>query len=287
MRTVNSAWALEEQRLPPGGRVAVPGRGSPWVWDSGPGAGPPVVLLHGWTSTAALTWQMAAGPLAEHHRVIAPDLRCHGRGIRSRPPFRLEACADDVAGLIEVLGCGPCVVVGYSMGGPVAQLLWRRHPAHVRSLVLCATACTFAPRNLQATALAATALGLSVATATVPGILRSAGMRQMAGSFPRNGPRRTGWAAEEWAGADPAGLFGAGAALLRFDSSGWIGDVDVPTTVVVTEQDETVPPAQQRRLAASVAGARVLTVAGGHRSCVEQADRFVPALLEACDPAPS
>lgn len=276
---------LEEPLLPPGGRVLVPGRGSPWVWDSGPGAGPPVVLLHGWTSTAALTWQMSMGLLAQEHRVVAPDLRGHGRGIRSRRPFRLEACADDVAGLIEVLGCGPCVVVGYSMGGPVAQLLWRRHRELVGSLVLCATACSFAPRNLQATALAATALGLSVATATMPSVVRAAGMRQMAASFPRNGPRRTGFAAQEWAGADPAGLLGAGAALLRFDSSPWIGEIDVPSTVIVTEQDETVPPAQQHRLAAAIPGARVVPVAGGHRSCAEQADRFVPALLKACAPA--
>jgi 3-oxoadipate enol-lactonase len=271
-------------RLPPGRRVPVPGRGDPWVWDSGEGSGPPVVLLHGWTSTAALTWQMAMAPLAEHHRVIAPDLRGHGRGIRGRPPFRLEACADDVAGLIDVLGCGPCTVVGYSMGGPVAQLLWRRRPELVRSLVLCATATRFAPRTVQATALAATALGLSLATASVPTVLRTAGMRQVAASFPRNGERREGFAAREWAGADPAGLLGAGAALLRFDSSGWIGEVDVPTTVIVTELDETVPPAQQRRLAAAIPSARVITVRGGHRSCVEQPRRFVPALLDACRP---
>jgi 3-oxoadipate enol-lactonase len=242
-----------------------------------------VVLLHGWTSTAALTWHRAIGALAAGHRVKAPDLRGHGRGIRSRPPFRLEACADDIAGLIDVLGCGPCTIVGYSMGGPVAQLVWRRHPRAVSSLVLCATARSFAPRNVPSTALAVTALGLSLATATVPGPVRAAGMRRMVATFPRNGPRRPGWVAEEFAGADPSGLLGAGGALLRFDSSSWIGDVDVPTTVVLTELDETVPPYQQRRLADAVPGARVILVAGGHRCCVEEPELFVPALLEACD----
>ena len=77
--------------------------------------------------------------------MVAPDLRGHGRGIRSRRPFRLEDCADDLAALVEQLGCGPVVVVGYSMGGLVAQLLWRRHPDLVAGLVLCSTARVFLP----------------------------------------------------------------------------------------------------------------------------------------------
>jgi 3-oxoadipate enol-lactonase len=116
--------------MPPGGRVWVPGRGRPWVWDSGgpPGA-PTVVLLHGWMSTAALNWCRCVGPLAASMRVVAIDHRGHGRGIRSLRPFRLEDCADDVAALIGKLDVGPAVVAGYSMGGPLAQLSCaRRRP---------------------------------------------------------------------------------------------------------------------------------------------------------------
>ena len=49
---------------------------------------------------------------------MALDHRGHGRGIRSRRPFRLEDCADDAAALIDELGLGPVTAVGYSMGGP-------------------------------------------------------------------------------------------------------------------------------------------------------------------------
>ena len=53
--------------------------------------------------------------------------------------FRLADCADDAAALLDVLGIDQAIVVGYSMGGPIAQLLWHRHPEKVAGLVLCAT----------------------------------------------------------------------------------------------------------------------------------------------------
>ncbi len=67
------------------------------------------------------------GGLAEHFNVVALDHRGHGRGLRSDGPFRLTDCADDVAALVDVLDLGPVIAVGYSMGGPIAQLLWQRH----------------------------------------------------------------------------------------------------------------------------------------------------------------
>lgn len=270
--------------LPHGGRVVIPGRGAPWVWDSGEqSAVPTIVLIHGWTSTAALTWRFCMPELTERFRVVAPDMRGHGRGIRSWRPFRLEDCADDVAGLVATLGTGPVIVVGYSMGGPVAQLVWRRHPEVVAGLVLCATAFTFARSPMSGAVVAATALSLGLAASTFPTVVRSAGMRRMAQStFPPGESPLAGWAAQEWGAADPAGLLGAGAALLRYDSSPWIPTVDVPTGVIVTAEDQTVSPARQRRLAEAVPGAFSLTVAGGHRSCVEAPKLFVPALVEAC-----
>ena len=99
---------VPEPPLPRGERIELDGRGTTFarVIDGPPGA-PTVVLLHGWIASGGLNWFTAFGPLSQRYRVIAPDMRGHGRGIRSRRRFRLADCADDVAALLDHLGAEP------------------------------------------------------------------------------------------------------------------------------------------------------------------------------------
>ena len=136
MRQVPGKAATPRTRL-----VELPGRGVTRVWEcAGPPGAETLMLIHGVTFTAELNWGKVFAPLSRHFRVIAIDLRGHGDGISAGSRFRLEDCADDIAALAEVLGLGRFVAVGYSMGGMVAQLLYRRHPSLLSGLVLCATA---------------------------------------------------------------------------------------------------------------------------------------------------
>jgi 3-oxoadipate enol-lactonase len=131
--------------LPLGTLVRVPDRGDVFVrYQAGPPGAPTVLLLHGWMASADLNWLGTFPVLAGRYHVVAMDHRGHGRGIRSREPFSLEDCADDAAGLLRELGVRNAIVAGYSMGGPVALLLARRHPDRVRGLVLIATAAELA-----------------------------------------------------------------------------------------------------------------------------------------------
>lgn len=264
--------------------MALPGRGRAWAWDSGPAphpGGATVVLLHGWTSTAALNWHRCFRPLARRHRVVAMDHRGHGRGIRSPKPFTLEDCADDVAALVDLLGTGPVVVAGYSMGGPIAQLLWRRHPEVVRGLVLCATSTRFGDVRLPGRATQAVGVGLSLALAAVPTPVLEQVRRRLGLA-----PDTTGmaaWAVAESGYGDPISYVQAGAAVAAFDARRWITEVDVPTAVIVTGRDPLVPPLRQMAMAEAIPGAAVLTVDADHHACVQDAGRFVPALLDAVD----
>lgn len=268
--------------LPPGRELDLPRRGRTWVIDSGPRPGAStVLLLHGWTSTAALNWWRCIPALATRYRVVAVDHRGHGRGIRSRLPFRLEDCADDAAALTEALGLGPVTAVGYSMGGPIAQLMWRRHRDRVSGLVLCATAANFPVRRFSGP-LGALTGGAVSALSLVPTSLRRAGMSYATARWTANGGAAD-WASEEWGRSDPTALLQAGLALSRYDAREWIAEIDVPTAVVVTERDVTVAAARQRQLAAAIRGGRVFGVAGDHRACVDAPDVFVPVLGQACD----
>ena len=100
-------------------------RGTTWVREAGQRSPdrPTLVLLHGWTATAALNFVHVFEPLASEFHVVAMDHRGHGRGIRpSLRGFRLQDCADDVAALADALELEQFIPVGYSMGGPVAPV---------------------------------------------------------------------------------------------------------------------------------------------------------------------
>jgi 2-succinyl-6-hydroxy-2,4-cyclohexadiene-1-carboxylate synthase len=101
------------------------------------GAGPAVLVLHGFTGSAR-TWDPLTDALRAQHRVIAPDLLGHGRSDVPADPSRyaLEAQADDLAGLLTTLEVAPADVIGYSMGARLALVLALRHPSIVRGLIL-------------------------------------------------------------------------------------------------------------------------------------------------------
>jgi pimeloyl-ACP methyl ester carboxylesterase len=267
--------------LPPGRYVWLPGRGRTFVRElAGPAGAPTVVLLHGWTATADLNWWASYQPLAEHFRVVALDHRGHGRGLRSRRPFRLEQCADDVAALANELDLRHIIAVGYSMGGPIAQLLWRRHPELVDGLVLCATSATFVT-TMRERVLVSVASGTSAVAGAVPlGRLTSAALGKWTGWRGRRGP--AWWGFEEVGRHDWTQILEAGRATLRFDSRSWIDGVDVPTAVVVTDDDAVVPTERQLDLAARLPGAGTWIVHGGHAVCTTTPQRFLPALVAAC-----
>jgi 3-oxoadipate enol-lactonase len=73
----------------------------------------------------------------------------------------------------------------------------------------------------------------------------------------------------------------AGQAIGRFDSRPWSGEIDVPTSVVVTVNDRLVAPERQMALAADIPAARLHESGGGHNVVLAEPRRFVPPLLDA------
>ena len=271
----------EVASVPEGRRLDLPGRGRAYVVDvAGPRHdSPTVVLLHGLATTAHLSWFTALGPLAEHHRVVALDLRWHGRGIHA-DRFRVADCADDVAAVLDVLGIDEAVLAGYSLGGAVAQETWRRHPDRVAGLVLCSTAACW--RDLRRESLFFGVLGLAmhplsrVARTRVARL--AAGLPDLPGL---DSSDLTSWGLTELRSTSGWTLPEVMAELGRFDSRSWLGDVDVPTTVLVTGKDGAIPPARQRAMGAAIPGAVVIDAPGGHASIFLDHTRWVPLFLEA------
>ncbi len=257
--------------LPLGERVWLGGRGTTFVRRvSGPDRAPTVLLVHGWLASGGLNWFQCFDDLGEHFAVLAPDLRGHGRGIRSLRPFTLASCADDLARLIEREQCGPVIAIGYSMGGPVVQLLWRRHPEHVAALGLCATGAEFVTGNRERYAFSALMMvgagttRLGQLAAVLPGALTRTVFGSRSSERPRSLAR---WARSEMARHDPRLVLEAGHAIATFSSRAWIHEVDVPAAVLITTRDRAVSPVAQSRLASAIPNARVHRIDDGHIAC--------------------
>ncbi|WP_328399882.1 alpha/beta fold hydrolase [Nocardia sp. NBC_00403] len=99
------------------------------------GTGPAVLLLHGFPHTWQL-WREVMGPLAQHHRVIAPDLRGLGASTRAQDGYDAGTLATDAEGLLDALGETSASVVAIDAGAPPAFLLAMRRPERVDRLVL-------------------------------------------------------------------------------------------------------------------------------------------------------
>jgi len=251
---------------------------------AGPQGALPVVLIHGWIASGGLNWFQAFGPLAQHFDVHAPDLRGHGRGIRTRRQFRLSECADDIAALLDGLATGPALIVGYSLGGPVAQLLWNRHPQKVAGLVMVATS-ERPVRSDGASRIFGGMMNGALAAGRVTGWSTWLPRKVAKRAARRRGPTRPPSSLPRWAGAEMGRhhvrhVLEAGAELGRYDARPWIGEIDVPTTVVVTERDRAVPARLQLGMAERIPGATIRRVDAGHLWCTSS--EFGKTLVHTC-----
>ena len=267
--------------LPAGRTVNVPGRGEMFLRAGpGPEASPTVVLLHGWTLSADLNWFSGGYQVAARYGpVVAPDLRGHGRGLRSCQRFSLEAAADDVSGLIACLGIGPAVLVGYSLGGSVALLAAARHPEAVSGLVLLSTGLQWRA-SLRERALWTALSGVEyVLRFGAPNGITDRYLRQATVAAPDLRPLRA-WLKAEARRGDASDIAAAAQALCTFDARPFVGDIQVPTAVVVTTADRLIRARRQRELAAAVPGARTVELDGAHNAWLVRPLAFAAALAE-------
>jgi 3-oxoadipate enol-lactonase len=261
-------------KLPPARTETIRDRGELFLRDTG-GDGPVVMLLHGWMVSADLNWFGAYGDLVEAgYRVLAIDHRGHGRGLRPLTPFRLVECAADAAAVLRELGLAPALVVGYSMGGAIAQLVARDHADVASGVVLSGTAQHWQDPEIRRYWKTMGALGFMLSVA--PRLTWRAGFRR-AGI--RN-PGESAWMYSELMRNSARDVAEAGRELGRFDSRPWLGSVRPPIAVVVTTRDRDVPPRKQRELAAAC-NAAVFEAPINHLELGSRARDYNPALLQA------
>ncbi len=239
---------------------------TPVAWREA-GDGDVVVFLHG-LGGSRTAWEPQLAALSDRWRCVAWDLPGYGASPPLDGPLTFPALADAVGQLLDGLGVERAPLVGLSLGGMVALHTALDHPDRVSGLALLDTSSAFGgdgtdPDAWRAARLAPLDAGRTPADMAVD-VLTSVG-----------GPALTGAALDAATSAmariSPDGLRAAVDCLPTHDVRGRLGEIRVPTLVVVGELDEETPPAYSRALADGIPGARLEIVAGaGHVSNLEQ-----------------
>ncbi len=229
------------------------------TYRAGSCSSPPLVLVHGWAADAVLNWHVAMRDLARW-AVVAPDLPGHGH-TPNRGHFSLDHCAAAVADVCDALGVTRATMVGYSMGGPVVQLLARDRPDLVGGVVMAATAARVMP-----SALARRGLPLLAQTGRLGVEAMTAATKVL-----HPGSPLALHALSTFHESDKGALVHAAAELARFDSRPWIGTLGLRAASIVTTRDHVVPTGAQLELARllDVPDERIARMAHGHLACLD------------------
>jgi 3-oxoadipate enol-lactonase len=102
------------------------------------GNGQPVVLLHPFPCNHEC-WHPVATALESHYRLILPDLRGHGDSEIGEGPASMQKHACDIARVLDAADVGKAVFIGCSIGGYILFEFWRRFRGRVTALALCDT----------------------------------------------------------------------------------------------------------------------------------------------------
>jgi len=254
-------------------------RADPYVIEAG--SGRPVLLLHAFPLNASM-WAPQREALGPSYRVICPDQRGFGGTplpVDDDPPS-LDAVVDDLVAMLDARKVDqPVVLGGLSMGGYVAMAFWRRHPERVAALVLADTKATAdepaAAANRERLAREVVEAGSSrqLVEELLPKLVGATTHEQR--------PLVHGRVKALVEAAPPYAVAWAQRAMAaRPDSVDDLRKVEVPTLVIVGEEDEMSPVADAQAMADVVPSARLTTIpAAGHLSSVEAPEEFNTALL--------
>ncbi|HEX6133798.1 MAG TPA: alpha/beta fold hydrolase [Longimicrobiales bacterium] len=244
------------------------------------GAGSDVlVLIHGFPFSSAV-WRPQLEYAPAGWRIIAPDLRGFGgSGGAAGSRIGMDEYADDVAALLHHLGVRSAVFCGHSMGGYIAFALLRRAAALVRGLILSDTrASPDSPEARQGRLKNAKHILAHGTAALVDAMVPRLLSQRTRETLPHIEQEL-----RAIMGGAPA--HGVTAALLgmahRPDSSPQLRSINVPTLVIVGEQDQITPVGEARLLARAIPGAHLQIIPGaGHVPGLEQSSLFNRVLGE-------
>ncbi len=236
-------------------------------------AGAPVVVLSNSLGTDLGLWDAQAAPLTERFRVLRYDGRGHGASAVTPGPYDVELLARDVLAVLDDLAIPRAHVCGLSLGGQVGLWLALHAPARLQRLVLANTGSRIGTVEVW---------NARIDTVRRGGVAAVAGgaiERWFTPAFRERAPAEVERMRRMLLATPAEGYAASCAAVRDFDVRDAVASVRVPTLVIAGSADAATTPADARRLAADIPGARYEELAAAHLSNIEAADAFTHAVL--------
>lgn len=238
------------------------------------GHGAPLLLVHGLGSSTR-DWEYQIPALAQHYRVIALDVRGHGRSDKPRGAYRIADFADDVAALIEYLQLPPVHLVGISMGGMIGFQLGVDRPELLRSLTIVNSGpevkakspgdwLEIAKRWTLSRLLSLETIAKALAKLLFPKPEQAELRRKVEERWPQN---------------DKHAYLASLDAIIGWGVRERLKRITCPTLVISADRDYT-PVERKREYVAEMPNARLLVIENSrHATPLDQPERFNSALL--------
>lgn len=236
------------------------------------GAGPAVLLIHPWSGNRTF-WERQVQALRDRHTVITVDVRGHGESSHPRTGYALGTLVGDLEHLLRAMGVAKVALVGWSMGGFLAQELALRLGDRVTALALVATSAGGASDEKE----------VAEAKAGIAADFR-AFAREITKRLFKDGADAPlyAWAVSQLQKTPPHVAAACFDALVSADFRTRLKELKVPAVAVFHgKHDALTPMAQAEALATGIKGAK-LTVFddSGHAPPLEEPDKVNAALAE-------
>ncbi len=240
-------------------------------------AGTPVIFLHGFPFSHKM-WEPQMKALPNNVRAISYDIRGHGESQVADGQYTIEFFVDDLIALLDHLVIDKAVVCGLSMGGYIALRAYERHPDRIQALVLADTKSSADGNEAKVGRAAAM---IAVKRDGVPAFAESFVKKVFATeTFSKNAHAVT-FIKDLIRGNTILGISGTLLAMAaRTDTTHVLPSIDVPTLILVGEEDALTPPADSEAMHAKIKGSELVRIPGAaHMSNLENESAFNEALL--------
>lgn len=216
-----------------------------------------MLFIHG-VGSSKHAWDALAELMPAERPLVTYDLRGHGESNKPMGPYNIDAFINDALSLMDDLGYSEFELIGFSLGGLIAQGIALRAPKRVRHLVVIGTVANRTPEEKSR----ARQRYHEIVTEGPAVVAERSVDRWYTPSYLAEHPEVRAQTIERMAALDPAAYAASYRVLATTDFAGYLGTIMVPVLAIAGSEDVGSPPHMAQYIIDSVKNGRVVVFEG-------------------------